>query len=99
MHQALAGDGSAGHRGAPVPPGPSWVHCLPAVTRGLSRDGRRRLAGPTHHVRAEQLTGPDRERAWAVITEQSSSFLGYEKSIDRELPVLRLLPVAPGAET
>jgi deazaflavin-dependent oxidoreductase (nitroreductase family) len=74
---------------------PGWYHNIVAHPDEVWAE----VAGTTHHVRAEQLAGADRERAWALITARSSSFLGYEQSTDRELPVLRLRPVAGGAET
>jgi hypothetical protein len=42
----------------------------------------------------EKLPREARERAWAEVTARASSFLGYVENTDRELPVLRLTPVA-----
>jgi deazaflavin-dependent oxidoreductase (nitroreductase family) len=69
---------------------PGWYHNIVAHPDQVWVE----VAGTTHRVHAEQLGGPDRERAWALITEQSPSFLDYEQQTDRELPVLRLRPVA-----
>jgi deazaflavin-dependent oxidoreductase (nitroreductase family) len=36
------------------------------------------------------LQGPERDEAWAWITEQASRFGGYQDKTDREIPVFRL---------
>jgi deazaflavin-dependent oxidoreductase (nitroreductase family) len=45
-------------------------------------------------VRPETLSGAERAAAWQRITTQSPVFAGYETKTDRELPVIRLTPVA-----
>jgi deazaflavin-dependent oxidoreductase (nitroreductase family) len=41
-------------------------------------------------VRAEQLTGEDREQAWARIIAAQPRYAKYQEKTDRELPVIRL---------
>jgi deazaflavin-dependent oxidoreductase (nitroreductase family) len=65
---------------------PAWYYNLKAHPE----DVRIELAGRTVAVRAEQLHGTERERAWQQITRTSSRFAGYADKTDRELPVIRL---------
>ncbi len=54
----------------------------------ISVDGR------TVDVVADELHGPEREAAWEAITSASARFAEYQTKTDRELPVIRLTPVA-----
>jgi deazaflavin-dependent oxidoreductase (nitroreductase family) len=45
-------------------------------------------------VKAETLKGADRAKAWQRIVSKMSNYSGYEKKTDREIPVVRLTPVA-----
>jgi deazaflavin-dependent oxidoreductase (nitroreductase family) len=42
-------------------------------------------------VTAEQLTGTDREQAWARIVAAQPRYAKYQQKTDRELPVIRLV--------
>ena len=55
---------------------------------GLEVGGRRLKVVP------ESLHGAERDRAWKTIVERSPNFGDYEKGTDREIPVVRLTPVA-----
>lgn len=41
-------------------------------------------------VRAEVMTGTDRDRMWAQIVETSPGYGKYEEKTDREIPLFRL---------
>ncbi|MFW0792645.1 nitroreductase/quinone reductase family protein [Gordonia sp. CPCC 205515] len=41
-------------------------------------------------VRAEQLNGEERAKAWRQIADSSERFAKYQEQTDRELPVIRL---------
>lgn len=43
-------------------------------------------------VRAELVTGPERERLWEDIAATAPGYLAYTEKTDRELPVFRLNP-------
>ncbi|MBV9173889.1 MAG: nitroreductase family deazaflavin-dependent oxidoreductase [Chloroflexi bacterium] len=45
-------------------------------------------------VTPETLSGTERAAAWERIKTQSPVFAGYEIKTDRELPIIRLTPVA-----
>ncbi|GAA4610001.1 deazaflavin-dependent oxidoreductase (nitroreductase family) [Actinoplanes octamycinicus] len=49
------------------------------------------IGGRTLEVRAEQLHGAERERAWQRIVALSPRFASYQKKTDREIPVIRLI--------
>ena len=46
------------------------------------------------HVRPSSLSGPEREQAWARIVGIAPGFAEYQRNTDREIPVVRLTPVA-----
>jgi hypothetical protein len=46
------------------------------------------------HVKATSLKGTEPATAWKRIVSEQSNFGGYEKNTDREIPVVRLTPVA-----
>jgi deazaflavin-dependent oxidoreductase (nitroreductase family) len=45
-------------------------------------------------VKPESLTGPDRARAWQRVVSEYPNYRAYETKTDREIPVVRLTPVA-----
>ena len=45
-------------------------------------------------MKAESLKGADRAKAWKRIVSTYSQYGDYEKRTDREIPVVRLTPVA-----
>jgi deazaflavin-dependent oxidoreductase (nitroreductase family) len=69
---------------------PGWYHNIAAHPDQVWAE----VSGTSHRVEVEQLSGEARERAWAEVTARAPSFLGYVENTDRELPVLRLTPVA-----
>ena len=50
------------------------------------------LAGERIDVTPEQLHGAERAEAWRQLTARSPGFAKYEKTTDREIPVIRLTP-------
>jgi deazaflavin-dependent oxidoreductase (nitroreductase family) len=48
--------------------------------------------GQRFGVRAQPLTGPDRERAWRLLVEQWPAYQAYAERAGRELHLFRLLP-------
>jgi deazaflavin-dependent oxidoreductase (nitroreductase family) len=70
------------------PRNPAWYHNLAAnPDRARIEFARRRI-----DVTAEQLHGAERDEAWRQITTRSRGFARYEKTTDREIPVIRLIP-------
>ena len=67
---------------------PSWYHNIAAHPDQVWAE----VAGRRFQVRAEQLTGDRREDAWRRITSSQQRFAGYQRTTDRDLPVLRLTP-------
>ncbi|WP_255621099.1 nitroreductase/quinone reductase family protein [Pseudonocardia sp. DSM 110487] len=72
---------------AGAPKNPAWYHNIAAHPDKV----RIELAGRTVAVIAEQLHGPERERAWRQITAAAPRFAQYEQKTDRELPIIRLV--------
>jgi deazaflavin-dependent oxidoreductase (nitroreductase family) len=69
-----------------APENPAWFHNLlahPDVEIETPDDG-------TVPVRATQLTGAERDAAWARFTARSEGFRSYEQRTARTIPVLRL---------
>jgi deazaflavin-dependent oxidoreductase (nitroreductase family) len=52
------------------------------------------FGGTKRQVSVEQLSGDERGEAWEQIVARSPSFGAYPHKTDREIPVLRLTPVA-----
>ena len=50
------------------------------------------IGGRRIKVTPESLHGVDRAAAWKTIVERSPNFGDYEKTTDREIPVIRLTP-------
>ncbi|MEO9328708.1 nitroreductase/quinone reductase family protein [Gordonia aurantiaca] len=65
---------------------PGWFHNLKANPDRARID----VDGETVAVRAEQLLGEDRARAWAEIS-RNERFAGYAAKTDREIPVIELM--------
>ena len=53
----------------------------------IERNGRRIRVQPT------SLSGEERERAWQRIVRIAPGFANYQRNTDREIPVVRLVPV------
>jgi deazaflavin-dependent oxidoreductase (nitroreductase family) len=71
--------------GAPVDPG--WYHNLkaePNVSIEIGTD--------TVDVVAEELTGEQRDRIYAIQEEQQPQFGEYARKTDRTIPVIELVP-------
>jgi deazaflavin-dependent oxidoreductase (nitroreductase family) len=70
---------------------PAWYHNIAAHPDKvqIEVDGRK-IA-----VTADQLRGEDRARAWQGIAAAAPRFAQYQRKTDRELPVIRLVPL-PG---
>ncbi|MGY4645938.1 nitroreductase/quinone reductase family protein [Cellulomonas sp. URHB0016] len=71
---------------AGAPENPAWFHNLlahPDVEIETPDDG-------TVPVRVTQLTGAERDAAWARFTALSEGFRSYEERTTRTIPVLRL---------
>jgi deazaflavin-dependent oxidoreductase (nitroreductase family) len=71
-----------------APTDPDWYRNLRANPRATIEVGTETL-----EVIAEALTGAERDRLWAAITEQNHAFAEYEEKTDREIPVVVLTPV------
>lgn len=68
---------------------PAWYRNLAAhPDRAAIEVGGRRV-----RVRAESLHGPEREERWSRITAKAKNFAEYQRSTDREIPVVRLTPI------
>lgn len=65
---------------------PAWYRNIAAHPGQVTVE----LAGRTEPVDAEQLEGPERDRAWEQITATSARFAKYQDRTDRVLPVIRL---------
>lgn len=70
---------------AGAPRHPAWYRNLVADPRVAVEVGDERYAAI-----ATPLTGPDRERAWAFITERSPFFADHERMAGRRIPVVAL---------
>ena len=73
-----------------APEHPAWVRNLAKNPDQVELEvGGRRL-----QVTPESLHGSERDAAWKTIVERSPNFGDYEKSTNREIPVIRLTPGA-----
>ena len=68
---------------------PAWVHNLAKNPEAEIEVEGRRL-----RVRAATLHGDERAKHWQRITTERPTFAGYEAKTDREIPVIRLRPLA-----
>lgn len=68
---------------------PAWYRNLAAnPERATIEVGGRRV-----RVRAESLRGEARAERWRRITARAKNFAEYQRSTDREIPVVRLTPL------
>jgi deazaflavin-dependent oxidoreductase (nitroreductase family) len=51
------------------------------------------VAGRRHAVRAEAVTGEDREQLWRRAVASFGGYTGYQARTSRQIPVVRLTPV------
>jgi deazaflavin-dependent oxidoreductase (nitroreductase family) len=69
----------------------------PAWYRNLAKNPDQvelEIRGRRQKVTPESLHGRERAAAWKSIVERSPNFGDYEKSTDREIPVIQLTPSA-----
>jgi deazaflavin-dependent oxidoreductase (nitroreductase family) len=71
---------------------PGWYHNIVAHPDQVFAE----TGGTKRRVAVEQLAGEARDAAWAQITAKAPTFNDYTAKTDRQLPVLRLTPVAHG---
>jgi len=67
---------------------PQWwlnLKTNPEATVQIKRDVRQ--------MRAEEATGEERERLWQKAVDQYAGYADYQKTADREIPVVVLKPV------
>ncbi|HEY2307922.1 MAG TPA: nitroreductase/quinone reductase family protein, partial [Streptosporangiaceae bacterium] len=69
---------------------PAWYHNIAAHPRSvqIEVDGRR------IDVTAKQLHGAKRAQAWQQIAAATPRFAQYQAKTNRELPVIRLIPLS-----
>ena len=73
-----------------APRNPAWYYNIAAHPDRV----RVEFAGQRIEMRAEQLHGADRDRAWRQVTAQARGFARYERITDRQIPVILLTPRA-----
>ena len=77
--------------GSGAPRDPDWFRNLRHTERATVEIGRQR-----QEVVREELTGPDRERAWReVVLVRAPGVARYERKAGRVIPVAMLRPVRP----
>jgi deazaflavin-dependent oxidoreductase (nitroreductase family) len=64
---------------------PAWYRNLVAHPDWEVQVGRRRVA-----VRARTATATEKPRLWTIMTDQWPGYNGYQRSTDREIPVVVL---------
>lgn len=75
---------------------PGWYHNIAAHPEQVWAE----VSGTKHRVDVEQLQGEVRDRVWALVTQRAPRFEGYLTKTDRQLPILRLTPIAePGSDS
>ncbi len=74
-----------------APRDPDWYHNLEARP-----ETEVELAGTRIGVRAETVSGSDRERLWRRAVRTFPGYAGYERRATRQIPVVRLHPTASG---
>jgi deazaflavin-dependent oxidoreductase (nitroreductase family) len=67
---------------------PGWYHNIAAHPDQVWAE----VAGRRFRAHMEQLTGERRVEAWQRITASQPRFAGYQRTTDRDMPVLRLTP-------
>jgi deazaflavin-dependent oxidoreductase (nitroreductase family) len=74
-----------------APTNPAWYHNIkarPDVTVEVGTE--------TIRARAEEVTGPERDRLYRVQATERPNFAEYEQKTDRVIPVVALIPVEQG---
>lgn len=72
---------------------PAWTHNLRAHAEG--RTPVRLQVGDQHLLAdVEELTGPERDRCYALMVRLARPFAAYERHATRTIPVFRLTPRA-----
>jgi deazaflavin-dependent oxidoreductase (nitroreductase family) len=74
---------------------PGWYHNLAANPGQVWAE----VGNRKYPVQVDQLDGDDRDKAWVTVIERAPSFNAYLNKTDRQLPVLRLTPVAHSAQS
>ena len=52
------------------------------------------ISGRRRSVRAETVTGAERDRLWLQAVGSFRGYAGYQERTDREIPVVRLTPIS-----
>jgi deazaflavin-dependent oxidoreductase (nitroreductase family) len=66
---------------------PAWVGNLRAEPRATVRRGT-----ATSQVRARELGGPERDRAWALVCARFPLYARYQRKTERRIPLFLLEP-------
>jgi deazaflavin-dependent oxidoreductase (nitroreductase family) len=66
---------------------PGWFHNLKA-----NPETKIEIGTDTVDVTAEELTGDERDRVYAIQKDQQPQFAEYEAKTDRKIPVVELVP-------
>ena len=72
------------------PRDPDWYLNLQA-----DPDADVEVGGRHSHVRAETVSGDERDRLWRRAVQSYGGYAGYQARTDREIPVVRLTPTRP----
>jgi deazaflavin-dependent oxidoreductase (nitroreductase family) len=89
MYQVVGDDYAVFASKAGALTNPDWFHNLVAHPEATIEIG-----AETKSVRARVASGDERTRIWETQKERYSGFADYERSTDREIPVVILEPVA-----
>lgn len=71
-----------------APANPAWYHNLKANPEATIEVGTE-----TIRVRAEEVTGEERDRLYRRQAELRSTFAEYERKTDRVIPAVALIPI------
>jgi deazaflavin-dependent oxidoreductase (nitroreductase family) len=71
-----------------APTNPAWYHNLKAHP-----DVTIEVGSETIRARAEEVTGPERDRIYGLQAAERPTFAEYERKTDRVIPVILLTPV------
>ena len=71
-----------------APRHPDWWLNLRSGPRTTVQVGRRRMT-----VEAEEVSGPERDRLWPLLTRMYPAYAEYQKRTAREIPVVVLRPI------
>ena len=72
------------------PRDPDWYLNLQADPDAVVEVGGRRIS-----VRAETVSGEERDRLWRQAVQSYAGYTGYQARTDRQIPVVRLAPSRP----